>query len=108
VRTLVVADACTDATRATARAHGAGTLTATGRNVGAARAAGAARALDELAREGRQAAEVYLLHTDCAQRYKRADALEPEDRRVHGANLGVRAEAYLRVGGFPALAVAED
>jgi glycosyltransferase involved in cell wall biosynthesis len=27
---------------------------------------------------------------------------------VHGANLGFRASAYLRVGGFPALATAED
>jgi hypothetical protein len=27
---------------------------------------------------------------------------------VHGANLGVRADAYQRVGGFPALPVAED
>ena len=27
---------------------------------------------------------------------------------VHGANLGVRADAYLSVGGFPSLAVGED
>ncbi|WP_329042192.1 glycosyltransferase family 2 protein [Streptomyces sp. NBC_00178] len=27
---------------------------------------------------------------------------------VHGANLGVRADAYLRVGGFPALTAGED
>lgn len=32
----------------------------------------------------------------------------PEHRRVHGANLGVRADAYLSVGGFPALTVGED
>lgn len=29
-------------------------------------------------------------------------------RHVHGANLGVRADAYLAAGGFPSLAVAED
>lgn len=29
-------------------------------------------------------------------------------RHVHGANLGVRADAYLAVGGFPPLAVGED
>ncbi len=27
---------------------------------------------------------------------------------VHGANLGVRGDAYLAVGGFPPLAVSED
>jgi GT2 family glycosyltransferase len=143
---LVVADGCTDATRATARARGAVCLTLNGRNVGAARAAGAAEALAELAREGYDPAQVYLLHTDadtvvppdwlvrhlqvaarhdavlgpvevrdwtprgeaCARLFERACALEPDGSRVHGANLGVRAEAYLRAGGFPALAVAED
>lgn len=29
-------------------------------------------------------------------------------RHIHGANLGVRLDAYLRVGGMPALAVGED
>jgi hypothetical protein len=29
-------------------------------------------------------------------------------RHIHGANLGVSAEAYQRVGGFPALAAHED
>jgi GT2 family glycosyltransferase len=146
VLTLVVADACTDATRATARARGAACLTVNGRNVGAARAVGATEALAELAREGYDPAQIYLLHTDadtvvspdwlirhiraaaqhdavlgpvevrdwtprgehCAQLFERACALEPDAQRVHGANLGVRAEAYLRVGGFPALPVAED
>jgi glycosyltransferase involved in cell wall biosynthesis len=142
VLTIVIADACTDSTRATARARAAICLTAHGRNVGAARAAGTAHALAELARLGHNAAQVYLLHTDadtlvppdwitdhvraaadhdavlgpvevrdwseraetCAHHF----ALEPDVDRVHGANLGVRAEAYLRTGGFPALPVSED
>lgn len=146
VLTLVVADACTDGTRAVARARAVACLTACERNVGAARAAGAARALAELDRAGHDAARVYLLHTDadtlvppdwitrhvraaarhdavlgpvevldwtqrnrnCAPRFARACDLEPDEDRVHGANLGVRADAYLRVGGFPALTVAED
>lgn len=143
---LVVADACTDATRAIARGRGASCITVNGRNVGAARAVGAAKALAELAREGFNPAQVYLLHTDadtvvppdwvarhlraaarhdavigpvevrdwtprgenCARMFERACALEPDGQRVYGANLGTRAEAYLRAGGFPALPVAED
>lgn len=146
VETIVVADACTDETRAIARARDAVALTANGHNVGAARAAGTAHALRSVRGGGRTAAELYLLHTDadtlvphdwitrhveaaaghdavlgaveiadwtprgedCARRYRSACAREPDRHRVHGANLGVRADAYLRVGGFPALSVAED
>jgi hypothetical protein len=32
----------------------------------------------------------------------------PGHRRIHGANLGVRADAYRRAGGFPPLACSED
>jgi GT2 family glycosyltransferase len=32
----------------------------------------------------------------------------PESERVHGANLGIRADVYRRAGGFPALAGGED
>ncbi|QIM21880.1 glycosyltransferase [Phycicoccus sp. HDW14] len=35
-------------------------------------------------------------------------ALHEGHRHVHGANLGVRADAYLAVGGFPPLPVHED
>jgi GT2 family glycosyltransferase len=146
VLTIVIADACTDSTRATARARAAICLTANERNVGTARATGSAHALAELAAAGFDEAHIYLLHTDadtlvpsdwitshvhaaarhdavlgpvevrdwtgreenCARHFERAYALEPDEDRVHGANLGVRAEAYLRTGGFPALPVSED
>lgn len=45
---------------------------------------------------------------ECARRYALHAEQEPDQHRVHGANLGVRADAYERVGGFPALPVAED
>jgi hypothetical protein len=41
---------------------------------------------------------------ECARRYALHAEQEAEQQRVHGANLGVRADAYERVGGFPALA----
>jgi hypothetical protein len=116
---LVVADACTDATRAVARGRGISCLTVNRRNAGAARAAGARYALAELADQKITAAETLLLHTD-------ADALVSSDwiiRHIEaalshdavvgrapfgGTNLGVRADAYLRVGGFPALPTDAD
>ncbi|HET7388819.1 MAG TPA: glycosyltransferase [Nocardioidaceae bacterium] len=39
--------------------------------------------------------------------YQRATARTPHGH-VHGASLGVRADAYLRAGGFPAVASGED
>ena len=37
-----------------------------------------------------------------------SDSGASQHAHVHGANLGVRASAYLRAGGFPALPTAED
>lgn len=143
---VVAADDCADATAALARGEGAHVIEVTHRNVGAARRAGAARAL-ELARP--QAMEdVWLATTDAdtlvpahwipaqlalaraadavagivevrdwserppwlAERFARSYpvARTREHPHVHGANLGVRASAYLACGGFPALACAED
>lgn len=43
-----------------------------------------------------------------ARAFRHLTARVPEHQRVHGANLGVRADAYLAAGGFPALSVGED
>lgn len=45
-----------------------------------------------------------------AQRFRDTYLIEPDGTHphVHGANLGVRADAYLRAGGWASLATAED
>lgn len=43
-----------------------------------------------------------------ARLFRELEAHVPEHHRVHGANLGVRADVYRRAGGFPALPVGED
>ncbi|GHC85024.1 glycosyl transferase [Nocardiopsis terrae] len=143
---VVVADDCTDATAALARREGARVVEVAHRNVGAARRAGAARAL-ELVRP-RAMEDVWLATTDAdtlvpvhwlpaqlalartadavvgtvevrdwserpswlAEHFARTYPLARADGHphVHGANLGVRASAYLACGGFPELARAED
>ncbi|HEY2023837.1 glycosyltransferase [Paraburkholderia sp.] len=136
VRIVVVLDACRDFSGAIARAYGVQTLTLKARNVGIARAAGAAQLLAQGAR--------WLAFTDAdsrvapgwlsAQLALRADAVcgsiavddwspHPHSvreqfrktyldadghRHVHGANFGVSADAYRRAGGFPPLECSED
>ncbi len=136
VLVVVALDACTDRTAERAAAHGAVTVAVDARNVGLARAAGAALALECGAR--------WLAFTDAdttvapdwlsAQLAERADAVcgtvgvvdwgdyglamdthfrltytdADGHRHVHGANLGVSAAAYRAVGGFPPLACSED
>jgi glycosyltransferase involved in cell wall biosynthesis len=139
VQVQVVLDSCSDATQSIAAAHGFETMTVAVRNVGHARAAGAARLLEAGARWlaftdadtvvspewlvrqlelnadavcGSIGVGDWSVHGDhaaaledhFARTYTDADG----HRHVHGANLGVSAEAYLRVGGFQALACSED
>ena len=133
---IVVLDSCTDETGEIARALGADVVTIEARNVGVARARGAELALARGARwlaftdADTTVAEDWLVRQlDC-----RADAVcgvigvhdwSPHigavrehfgrtytdadgHRHVHGANLGVSAQAYLRAGGFPPLESSED
>jgi hypothetical protein len=142
VRVVLVLDRCLDQTAAIARrSAGVELVTAGARNVGAARRAGAGRAL---AGPGR-ASELWLASTDADSQVPvrwltgmlaeaRAGAhlvlgtvvpgpgLGPARRRawagrhhlrdghphVHGANLGIRGDAYLALGGWPALPTGED
>jgi glycosyltransferase involved in cell wall biosynthesis len=136
VRIIVVLDECTDASETIAREAGVEVLTVAARNVGVARAAGAALLLAAGAR--------WLAFTDADSRVSpdwltvqlslRADVVcglicvddwedhpsavretfariyqdSDDHRHVHGANLGVCAAAYRRAGGFPPLPEAED
>lgn len=136
VMVVVVADSCSDDTAGIVGAFGAKAIAVNYRNVGKARAAGAAWALDAGAR--------WLAFTDAdtvvaqdwlaAQLRQKADAVcgtvavedwqdygermrshyagsyndRDDHRHIHGANLGVCAQAYRRAGGFPPLQSSED
>lgn len=136
VRIVVVLDACDDRTGVIAHAHGAQTLSVSARNVGIARAAGADLLLAEGARwlaftdadsrvsPGWLAAQLALgadavcgsiavddwsEHPQSVRDFFRATYMDADGHRhVHGANLGVSAQAYLRAGGFPPCACSED
>lgn len=133
---VVALDACSDNTASIAHRMGIETVPVEGRNVGAARAAGAARALAVGARwlaftdADSRVARNWLhaqLSLDCdavcgtvevqhwgaygdsmrrhfAATYHDADG----HRHIHGANLGVSADAYRRAGGFKPLVSSED
>jgi glycosyltransferase involved in cell wall biosynthesis len=141
-RVILVLDRCRDQTAAIAgRSAGVELITASARNVGAARRAGAARALAG----SWPASELWLASTDADSQVPArwlsrmlADAragahlvlgtvipgagLGAAGRRdwdgrhqlrdghphVHGANLGIRGDAYLALGGWPALPTGED
>ncbi len=52
---------------------------------------------------------VWRLPVEVARRYLHAyDSKGPGHNHIHGANMGFRADAYWRVGGFQALATGED
>jgi glycosyltransferase involved in cell wall biosynthesis len=136
VQVVVVLDSCTDGSAAIAEHMGATTLALKARNVGLARARGATLALDAGARwlaftdadsevaPGWLADQLALqsdavcgtvevrdwgAHHKAVRRLFEASYQDADGHRhVHGANLGVSAEAYRRAGGFSALASSED
>ncbi|MBN9408458.1 MAG: glycosyltransferase family 2 protein [Burkholderiales bacterium] len=138
VRVLVVLDDCSDRSAAVVRRHRACALQLSERNVGAARAAGAARMLSAGARwlaftdadsevaPDWLAAQLALgadavcgtVQVDDWGKHELAQAVRArferdyrdadQHRHIHGANLGVSAQAYRRAGGFAPLACHED
>ncbi len=136
VLVVVALDACTDRTQAIALSQGACVVTVQARNVGVARAVGAEFAMQRGARwlsftdadtvvaPGWFSSQLALA-TDAVcgtigvsdweeygPRMQRhfADTYVDADhhRHIHGANLGVSANAYRQVGGFQPLATSED
>ncbi|WP_025128958.1 glycosyltransferase family 2 protein [Pseudomonas sp. PH1b] len=137
VQTVVVLDDCSDASEAVARAHGVEVLKVVARNVGQARRAGAALMLERGARWlaftdadscvpadwllcqlafaadavcGTVHIEAWQPHQGAALRARYQAHYQDREghRHIHGANLGICARAYARVGGFQALALHED
>ena len=136
VRTIVVLDDCTDRSAEIATCCGVETLALQARNVGIARGAGAQRLLaagarwlaftdadsrvapDWLAAQLSLAADAvcgsicvddWAAHPQQVRDYFRQTYVDADGHRhVHGANLGVSAQAYRRAGGFAPLACSED
>jgi len=136
VMVVVALDGCTDGSEQVARQAGAQTVCTPGGNVGAARAAGAELALAAGARWLAFTDADTVVQPDwlVAQLALRSDAacgtIEVRDwgnngelmrhqhvssycdadghRHIHGANLGVSAAAYRRVGGFKPIPCSED
>ncbi|MEZ0604191.1 glycosyltransferase family 2 protein [Paraburkholderia sp. IW21] len=136
VRIFVVMDSCTDETGLIAAALGAQVLSVEMRNVGVARATGAQTALAQGARwlafsdaDTTVAADWLVQQLQCGadavcgvisiENWTGHGAAVRQDfistyrdreghRHVHGANLGVSAEAYQAVGGFRPLPSNED
>jgi GT2 family glycosyltransferase len=136
VQTVVVLDACTDRSAAIAHSFGVETLVVDARNVGMARAAGAQHLLAHGARwlaftdadsrvsPGWLAAQLALEadavcgsicvddwsgHPQHVRDYFRETYVDADGHQhVHGANLGVSAQAYRQAGGFAPLACSED
>lgn len=136
VRVVVVLDACTDRSTEIAHAHGAEIVRTEQRNVGAARALGSALALQAGARwlaftdadsevPRNWLSQQLALGADAVcgivsirdwsshppivkQRYLRLYEARDGHRHIHGANLGICANAYRAAGGFEPLSVHED
>ncbi|MDF0732148.1 glycosyltransferase [Pseudomonas entomophila] len=137
VQVLVVLDRCHDRSEAIARRHGVQTLSVEAGNVGSARRAGADLMLAQGARwlactdaDSRVPPHWLLWQLQCAsdavcgtvhierwqpwqdaalrQLYRSRYTACEGHRHVHGANLGVSADAYRGVGGFQPLEAHED
>lgn len=136
VQILIMLDHCSDDSARIAQDHAVSTYVCNHRNVGMTRAAGAQRMLEQGARWlaftdadtvvpyawladqvsfGADAVCGIVQVDDWSEHSEqvrvRYDALyRPIDdhRHIHGANMGVSSEAYLRAGGFKALAAHED
>ena len=136
VEILVVLDACTDRTGQLARSFGARTLDVHKKNVGLARQAGAQWALTAGARWlsftdadsmvapdwlsaqlaldadavcGTIAVEDWGMYGERMHRHFQLTYNDADGHsHVHGANLGVSAQAYSAAGGFIGLATGED
>ncbi len=136
VQVFVALDACTDGSARIVAEHGAHAVRLHRRNVGQARALGARAALargarwlsftdadsevapDWISAQLAEAAQcvcgtVQVADWDAQAQnvrrlYERAYHDRPGHRHVHGANLGVCAQAYRQAGGFEPLASHED
>ncbi|MGY2282859.1 glycosyltransferase [Pseudomonas gingeri] len=137
VEILVVLDTCSDDSGRIAQACGVRTLEVRQGNVGFARRAGAAYMLERGARwlactdADSTVPQNWLLrqlafdadavcgtvrvddwaaeHSPAVrQRYQHLYHAEEGHRHIHGANLGIRADAYRRAGGFKPLPAHED
>ena len=136
VAIIVVLDACDDDTGSLARGLGARTLAVAARNVGVARQAGAALALaagarwlaftdadsvvapgwlaDQLSLRadavcGTVAVEDWGRYGERMRRHFEQTYMDEDGHsHIHGANLGVSADAYTAAGGFIGLETGED
>lgn len=136
VMLVVVLDACTDRSAEIAATSGATVVTSTAGLVGAARAIGAMRVIEAGARWiactdadtvvapdwlaaqvalevdvvcGTVAVDDWWHHKLAVQRRYTERYVDADGHRhIHGANLGVSADAYVRAGGFKPLAFDED
>lgn len=133
---IVVLDDCSDATQDIAAGLGVRTVVCQARNVGAARAIGAQLALAAGARwlaftdADSEVAPNWIAQQLCQQADAVCGTVQVRDwgahgdgvreqfdalyqdcdghRHIHGANLGVTAQAYREVGGFEPLVTGED
>lgn len=136
VKIVVVLDACSDDTRALVSMHDVSQLNVSFRNVGKARAVGSQCLLDDgalwlaftdadtvvpsdwLARQiafkadavcGTVEVDNWSEYSDLARaKYLELYQFSENHRHVHGANLGMTAQAYRRAGGFQHLSAHED